>query len=206
MSGTITKLEIQKKNKERVNIHLDGKYAFALEITAAAALRRGQFLSDADIAELQDADTRKRAYLYGVRLLGSRPRSRSEVEQKMRQKQFETEVIESALIRLEAEKLIDDAEFARFWSENRTQFRPRSARALRFELRQKGVSNEDMDAAVSALDEDEAALAALQARAHAWQRLAEEEARTKAIGLLARRGFSYDVAQRAWKELQAQDE
>jgi regulatory protein len=199
MSGTITKLEVQKKNKERVNVHLDEAYAFALDIMAAALLRRGQFLSDAEIADLQDEDTRKRAYFYGVRLLGNRPRSRSEIEQKMRQKEYAPDVIESALARLEREGLVDDAEFARYWSENRTQFRPRSARALRFELRQKGVSNEDMNEAVGALDEDEAALAALISRSHTWQRLSAEDAREKAMGFLARRGFSYEVSNRAWK-------
>lgn len=206
MAGTVTKLEVQKKNKERVNVHLDGAYVFALDIMAAAQLRRGQHLSDAEIAALQDDDTRKRAYLYGVRLLGSRPRSRSEIALKMRQKQYAPDVIESALTRLEQEGLVDDAEFARYWSENRTQFRPRSARALRFELRQKGVSSEDMDAAVAALDEDEAALAALQSRAHTWQRLPEDEAQRKAIALLARRGFSYEIAQRAWKRHRSSEE
>ena len=43
MAGTITKLEIQKKNKERVNVFLDEKYAFAVTLTVALELKRGQF-------------------------------------------------------------------------------------------------------------------------------------------------------------------
>jgi regulatory protein len=206
MAGTVTKLEVQKKNKERVNVHLDGAYAFALEITAAAALRRGQHLSDTDIAALQDEDTRKKAYLYGVRLLGGRPRSRAEVMQKMRRKEYSDDVIESALERLTREGLIDDAEFARYWSENRTQFRPRGARALQYELRQKGVAKEDIDAAVAEVDEDDAAFAALQPKLRTWERLPEEEARQKALAFLARRGFGWSVAERAWKRSRQAEE
>ena len=48
---TITRLQIQQKNKERVNIFLDEEYAFSLELMLAAGLRKGQQLTEAEIAQ-----------------------------------------------------------------------------------------------------------------------------------------------------------
>lgn len=199
MAGTITRLQLQKGNQERVNVYLDDVFAFGLDILTAAQLYKGQVLTDAAIAELQDGNIRKRAYFAAVRLLGSRPRSISEIVKALQRKEYAEDVIEHAVQRLQTEGFLNDAEFARYWSENRTQFRPRSARALRYELRQKGVDSADIDPAVEDLDEDQAALAALQSRLRLWQRLPEEDARQKAIAFLARRGFSYTIANRAWQ-------
>ena len=53
MAGTITALKFQQRNKERVNVYLDGEFAFGLAATEAAHLRKGQSLSDGEIASLQ---------------------------------------------------------------------------------------------------------------------------------------------------------
>lgn len=202
MAGTITLLKIQKQNKERVSLFLDDEYAFSLDIMAAARLRKGQQLSDAEIAELHGEDDRTRAYHAALHQLGVRPRSRAEIEQALTRKQFSEEAIAAALTRLEGEKLLDDTEFARYWSENRSTFRPRSARALRYELRQKGVASEDIDPALEQVDDDEAAVAALEPKLRTWQALPPEELRNKALSFLARRGFSFQSAQRALRRLQ----
>ncbi len=194
MAGTITRLVVQKHNPERVSVYLDDEFAFGVDILAAAGLRKGQALDDAAIATLRADDDRHRAYLAAVRLLGLRPRSREEIERALRTKQYEEAVIEAAIERLVAEGLIDDAEFARFWSENRTTFRPRGTRALRYELRQKGVANEDMEDALAAVDEDEAAFAAVERKAEAWRNLPEDEFKQKVLNFLARRGFGYGTA------------
>ncbi len=56
MSNIITSLQIQKKNKERVNVFLDGKYAFAINLMAAAKLKKNQQLSAAEIDALKSED------------------------------------------------------------------------------------------------------------------------------------------------------
>ena len=54
--ATITALTAQKRNRDRVNIFLDGEFAFGLAIEAANGLRTGQILSDTEIAALKDLD------------------------------------------------------------------------------------------------------------------------------------------------------
>ena len=203
MTGIITRLEVQKNNPERVSVYLDDEFAFGVDIMVAASMRKGQLLDEADLDALRADDDRHRAYLAAVRLLGLRPRSREEIERALRTKRYEEPVIEAAVERLTVEGLIDDAEFARFWSENRTTFRPRGTRALRYELRLKGVANEDMEAALDAVDEDEAAWAAVERKAESWRNLPEDEFKQKVLNFLARRGFNYGTANGVLKRLRA---
>ncbi|RIK42225.1 MAG: RecX family transcriptional regulator [Chloroflexi bacterium] len=205
MSSTITALQIQKKNKDRVNVFLDGEFAFGLTLMAAAQLKKGQVLSAAEIEMLRQDDERHVAYQRAIHLLGFRPRSEAEVRQHLRDKGFAGEVIDAVVTQLVQEEYLDDESFTRFWMENREQFRPRSARALRHELRQKGVERAVIDAAVATVDEDAAAWAAVEPKLARWSDLDQTEFGRKITGFLGRRGFSYEVvrriSRRAWAEL-----
>jgi regulatory protein len=75
MAGTITALRFQKRNKNRVNVYLDGQFAFGLVAIEAARLRVGQTLSDNDVARLQMRDEVERAYERALNFLSYRPRS-----------------------------------------------------------------------------------------------------------------------------------
>lgn len=206
MDRIITALQLQKRNKQRVNVFLDGEYAFAIELMAAAALRKGQSLSEAEIARLREDDTLQVAYQRALSFLGYRPRSRVEVVQNLRAKGYDEAVIEQVVAQLVQQNYVDDAAFSQFWVENREQFRPRSARAIRHELQQKGVERSLIDDALANLDEDEAAWAAVEPKLARWQGLGEAAFEQKIAGFLARRGFSYDVVRRIARRAQTPDE
>ncbi|HHY54927.1 MAG TPA: hypothetical protein GYA08_05775 [Chloroflexi bacterium] len=209
MAGVITTLQVQKNNAARVSVFLDGEFAFGVTLEAAERLCKGQYLSDAEIAALRTQDEVDKAYQAALRYLAARPRSRVEVERQLARKGHAPEVIAVALDRLEQRAYVDDEAFAAYWVENRTQFRPRSAAALRHELRQKGVDVATIQAATEAVDELAAAWMVVEGNLKRWQQLSEDELARKIGGLLARRGFGYDVARqtvrRAWNELHATD-
>ena len=188
---TITRLQVQKHNQERVNVFLDDEYAFAVALDIAVELRKGQELDAADIARLRDADTLTQAYQRAVRYLGSRPRSQAEIERYLRGKEYDDGVIAATVERLLVQGYLDDAAFAQYWRENRDRFRPRSAAALRAELRQKGVDRADVDEALDGLDEEAAAWAAVASKLPRWQTLPADEFNQKVSAFLARRGFGY---------------
>lgn len=206
---TITRLSYQKKNKERVNVYLDGEYAFAVTETVAAGLRRGQQLSPAEIEQFKADDLRNKAYSLAVRYLGYRPRSRREVEQHLQRKQYTAEDVEFVITKLEERRYLDDRTFAQFWIENRAQFRQRGTRALRYELRQKGIDNALIDELTAELDEEALAWEAVQAKLRSWQKLERRAFDQKLVGFLSRRGFNYGVARtvsdRAWETLHHED-
>jgi regulatory protein len=191
MAGTITALQFQKRNKERVSVYLDGTYAFGLDAMEAAHLHKGQVLSDEEIAALRAQDERQRAFNLALRFLSYRPRSRTEVQRYLRDKALPDKVVQDVLLRLERTEYVDDEAFARFWVENREQFRPRSQRALKYELRQKGVGDVIIDKVLRDLDDEAAAWRAVEGRLHHWANLPADELRQKLMGYLNRRGFDY---------------
>lgn len=210
MAGTITALVVQKRNKERVNVHLDGEFAFGLALSEAMKLKKGQVLSDEDIAHLQALDEVEVVHERALNLLSYRPRSTDEVRRKLRdsKREFSDTAIEKVIERLERAGLLDDEAFARYWVDNRERFNPRSARALRHELRQKGVSNQVADRVLEDLDEQDAAYRAAQAKVRRYAHADEDEFRKRMGGYLSRRGFSYgvvrDVLDRLWDEIHTQ--
>jgi regulatory protein len=191
MAGTITALKFQRRNKERVNIYLDGEYAFGLDAIQAAQLHKGQVLSEKEISALKVQDERNRAFDRAVNFLSYRPRSRAEVERYLRGKAIADDTVADVIVRLEQAKYLDDEDFARFWLENRERFRPRGQRALRYELRQKGVSDEIIARVLGDVDDEAYAWRAVEGRLSRWANLPASEFRQKVTGFLSRRGFDY---------------
>ena len=163
---TITAIEVQKKNPNRVNIYLDDQFAFGLSRMNAAWLKIGLQLGEEKISALQQSDAREAALQKALLYLGYRSRSVDEVRKNLEKHEIPAEVIDETIARLERENLIGDANFAREWVENRSTFRPRGKRALSFELRRKGLSEtvirETLDGGI-----DEEALALKAARDYA---------------------------------------
>ncbi|MBX3062211.1 MAG: RecX family transcriptional regulator [Anaerolineae bacterium] len=190
---TITALEAQKRNKERVNVYLDGEFAFGLGMLEASRLHKGQQLTEREIAALTTQDTVEQAYDRAVRFLGARPRSTAEVRRHLTEKETAPAMIEDVIARLEAHSYLDDTAFARFWIANRQEFRPRGNRALRFELREKGIASEIIDEVLALVDTQEAAYQAARSKARQLSKLEPREFREKLGAFLARRGFDYDA-------------
>ena len=137
----ITALKLQKRNHQRVNVYLDGEYAFGLARIVAAWLAVGTELSDEKIAQLQAEDQREAAYQRALNLINFRPRTEVEIRQNLHRHNMEEEIIQYVLERLKENGLVNDAGFAQSWVENRAELRPRSRRALAFELKQRGVNS-----------------------------------------------------------------
>lgn len=200
----ITRLVIQERDKERVNVHLDGEFAFGLALNEAIHLKVGQLLSDADIEALQTEDAYHKAYHRVLDLLSRRPYSTGEVQRYLQQKQIAPHHSERVIERLTDVGLLDDLAFARFWIENRETFQPRSAIAIRYELRQKGVDAETIDRALDEgdFDEDETAYrAGVKVLSRLRKYEDKREFTQKLAGVLGRRGFQWEVIRRVAERL-----
>jgi regulatory protein len=207
MGGQITALKVQTRNPNRVNVFLDGEFAFGLERITAAWLKVGQVLSDQKITELKDRDEQEVVYLKALHLLDYRPRSEKEINQKLEKKGIPPEVIANTIERLRRNGLVNDEQFAQAWVENRSEFRPLSRKALAYELRQKGLSGAAIQQALTNLeiDEEDLAYQAALKQSRKLKNLEKPDFRRKLSGFLARRGFSYEniapVVERIWNEL-----
>jgi len=204
MEHKITALAAQKRNPQRVNVYLDGEFAFGLSRIVAAWLQVGQVISDDKIELLKADDEREVAHQQAVRYLSYRPRAEAEVRQHLESQDLSPEAIQDAVKRLQRNGLLDDSRFANTWVENRSEFRPRSRRALAYELRRMGVSPQIIEDSLESIDESELAYQAGLKQVRKYQRLEWQDFRQKMIAFLARRGFNYEVsnpvAARLWAE------
>jgi regulatory protein len=207
----ISAIEPQQKNPQRVNVYLDGEFAFGLARITAGWLKVGQDLNEERIAALQTEDAGEMVYQKALHFLSYRPRSSMEVRQNLAKRDTPEALVEETVNRLQHAGLVNDQEFARAWVENRNTFQPRSKKALQMELRRKGLSDEVIQP-VLAEQVDEQALAFEAARKYTRRLAGLEwlEFRQKLSGFLSRRGFSYTtlspVVSEVWKEIRTADD
>lgn len=208
MANKITALKLQKRNKNRVSVYLDGSYSFGLSKIVAAWLTIGQELTDEKIAELREKDRVEIALQRALNFLSYRPRSEEEVRRNLNKHGYPEDLINTIIKRLRQGRLLDDANFAELWIENRSEFRPRGRSLLRMELRQKGIPDQVIEEKLGNLDEEELAYRAAQKGARKYRRLEWQEFRRKMNGYLARRGFNYGIISiilpKVWEELESQ--
>ena len=191
MTKTVTAMVPKARNQ--VHVYLDGQYAFSLSKKLAQEIQLGQALAEARVQELIERDRQDAAYAQALRLLSTRPRTERELRIRYAKKEYPEHTQEAALDRLKSEGLVDDAAFAQAWIENRMEFRPRSAWALRSELGAKGVTRELIEIALEDFDEEEAARRAAHAGARRYKHLSPELFRRRLSAYLSRRGFTYQI-------------
>jgi regulatory protein len=206
----LTAIRAQQRERGRVNIDLDGEYAFSLQTILAARLTVGQDLSAQQIEQLQAADVVEKALERALGYLSYRPRSTDEIRRYLGKRALEPEAIEQVIQRLERAGLVDDRQFADFWVENRETFRPRGAWALRAEMRQKGIAEPVISAALDDLDERASAMRAAEPAARRYRRQEKDDFWRHLMGFLQRRGFPYGVAREVtehyWEQVQSDSE
>ena len=204
--SVITKLTTAKSRDKKINIYLDGKYAFSLpaNVVSKAGLRKEQELSSEQVEELATADKRRRCLNAALSYISYKPRSEYEVRQRLRQRRFELTDIEKAIDNLKEQGLIDDVSFARLWKENRQDCSPRSAWLTGMELRRKGIDSDLITRTIGDVDDSESAYRAAVDKVQKYAPDDYQLFRRRLGDFLKRRGFGYDTINstvaRVWKE------
>lgn len=133
-------------------------------------------------------------------LLERTRRTRSDLTRRLKEKGYVPQAIDGAIERLERVGLIDDVEYARAWLAGRLGRRPSGWRRLEQQLRQKGITGDDITAARSRLDQErgatdeiEAARRVVEQAERRYRSLDPRARRQRLYALLARRGFDGDA-------------
>lgn len=196
----ITDVRPQKKNPQRVNLFVDGKFVLGLDLETALKekLEIGKEISQEEIKRLSEISGRQKILEKVFKFLSYRPRSQKETRDYLAKKKIDLQESESIIQELTRNKYLDDEEFTRWWIEQRISFRPRGLRLLKIELKQKGINNELIDKMIYDLrfknyDELELAKKLIEKRLERYQNLPLEEKKQKLAAFLARRGFDWET-------------
>jgi len=135
-----------------------------------------------------------------LKILSLRPHSKQEVINFLRRKTSDAALINQTIAKLEKAKLINDEEFAKWYIESRSRTRPRGARLLSHELKQKGIDTATSNLESSSLDEVSLATKALEKKQKMWSKLSANDFKLKATSYLQYRGFSWDTIAKVVKK------
>jgi len=212
----ITGLSSQQKDPNRINVLVDGKFRFSLDISQVTDLgiRVGKEFTEEELDEFEVESQFGKLYGRALEYCIMRPHSAREVRDylyrktrstRVRNKRtgeikerpgVSTELTTRVFERLLSKGYIDDAKFTRWWVENRNQRKGTSRRKLQSELSSKGVASGIIeDALISTDRNDSDELAKIVAK-----KRAKYPDNQKFMQYLARQGFSYDDIKAALDE------
>ncbi|MBN2030827.1 RecX family transcriptional regulator [bacterium] len=205
----ITQIETQKRNVHRLNIYLNGTFAFGLEEEVALRhhLHEGDRLKESTIEEILLVEERTRAKEKALRLLAYRMRSVEELRKKLHEKGFTERIIEPVIQDLLRVGLLDDQQFATAYVQTRMVQKPMSTQLLRQELSFKGIGNDIAEQVIEeeygARSETEVAVGLARKKMEQYRsgRIESKKMRKKVSDFLLRRGFNWDVIGEVMREI-----
>lgn len=210
VAGTITKMTVQVKDRNRLSVFLDGRFAWGVhqDVVLEHGLVKGQHLSADQQKTLREADAFIRAKATALQYLGHRPRTEAEVRAKLKRSGFSEAVQARTLARLHELAYLDDVAYAKLYVERRFANKGYGPQRLRSELIRRGVARDVIEQTLARFTEETDTLdKAREQAAKRWQRLQSEpdmRKRTRKVSdFLVRRGFTYDTIRQVVDELKA---
>lgn len=192
----ITRLAQGVKNPNRVNLYLDGQFAFALSIDEVArhSLGKGQELSSEQMNNLIEADHDAKVYAKILNFLSYRPRTIKEVHDRLWKYEIKDNAKQNLLIdRLKSNGYLDDLAFAKWFINSRNNSRPRSPRMLTQELKSKGVSTDTIGLVINDMADESSVITRILEKKLGSRRALSHEERHKIYTYLSRQGFSWET-------------
>lgn len=198
----ITGMKEGVKNPERVNVYVNEKFAFSLDVAQVVDfhLKIGFEISEAEFEELKRASEFGKLYQRALEWVLSRPRSEKECRDYLYKKIFEKKLdknyIDLITDKLKEKKYLDDRKFAEFWVENRFVKKGVSLKRLKMELMKKGISKEIIDEVMSESGRNDAE----EIRKIITKKARKYDDERELIQYLCRQGFSYQLVRELVEE------
>lgn len=203
----ITSIETQKRDSSRVNVYLDGAFAFGLpkDVVIRQHLNEGDEIDEDLIANVLLQDELARAKQKALAFLSYRSRSIQELGSKLKTKGFSERTIIRVIDDFVRVGLLDDRAFAAAYAQTRMIQKPMSKRLLKKELMFKGVPESTANTAIEEIygnqTELEVAVSLVRKRFAGKPDINEQKIKKRLSDFLARRGFSWEIISEAMREL-----
>lgn len=190
---TITDMQIQKRNKSRANIYLDGEFAFALEMLTVMKLGL-KIGKDVDVETIKtavfDSETSV-AFGKAVDYLARAMKTTKQMRDYLTQKGYSADVVECVIQKLQGYKYLDDQTYARIYAEQSKSHK--GEHRIKQELLNKGISHADVDDQVQVDADDQLTSATKLAQKYLKNKDRDLKTMQKLQRFLLYRGFDFDV-------------
>ena len=202
----ITGLVALRGVKGRVRVYIDGEHAVTVAQKNAArmGLRVGQDADREAVMQAVGEDEKNRAQRSALYYLGRAERSRAQVKRYLEAREYAPEIVNGVMDKVDAYGYVDDARYARMLVEDRARLRGKSRRAVRQEMREKGLDAATIEEAMALYgDRDEMENAVHIARKYYQRNRGDREGfERKAGAALYRRGYDWEVIRDALRAVE----
>lgn len=194
----ITAITAQVKDKTRCNIYIDGRFCCGLtmETVVKNRLKVGKIVSAEELSVMQLESEKNTAFDKALTFLSATRKTEKEIRSHLSKKGYLPAVIDYAVEKLREYGFINDEEYAEAYTESASK--KKGGRLIRMELKNKGLSEEAIENALSELDEGqelETAKGILEK--YMRGKTADKATLQKAYRHLMSKGFDYDTAKAA---------
>ena len=207
----ITKIEIQKNNKDRVNIYLDGEYALA--INAELIYKENlKVKDDVDISKLQEI-AEKESYIRckesAIKIIERSYKTEKEIRDKLKQKGYEEKQINNSIDFLKEYNFINDNTYAKAFIKDKLS--SKGSQKIKYDLMKKGIAKDIIEENLIKVDKNEEKEVALNVGRKKYESIRRKESDNyklsgKLYRFLISRGYAYDIVKDVVKKIMSLDE
>jgi regulatory protein len=203
----ITKIEVQKKNKSRVNIYVDEEFTFACdaELVYTYRLKINEEIDVDKIMEIAKEDNFKKAKRDALRIIEKSYKTEKEVYKKLVAKGYEEPMVNKAIEFLDAYNFVDDEKYAKAYVKDKIKVQGRDK--ISYSLAAKGIDSETIKETIASIDGEDEFEGAKKLGIKKYEALVKRESDTRKIQIklkqfLASKGYSFEMIRRVCNSIQ----
>lgn len=204
--GKITKIEAQKRTKDRVNIYIDEVYAFSVstELVYREGLRKELVVNEEKLKQIVKEDNIIKCKNTAIRIVERSYKTEKEIREKLFEKGYEKDEIDKTLDFLKEYKFINDEAYTRMYVNDKSKLQGRGK--IKYALIKKGVDEQEIESALETIDKDKEKEVALELARKKYVIISKREDDkyklwNKLCRFLVSRGYDYSLVKEVVREV-----
>lgn len=204
--GIITKIEAQKRNKERVNIYIDEDYAFSLsaELVYKEGLEPKMQVDNERLSKIAKEESFFKCKDSALRTIERTYKTEKEIRDKLLLKEFDIYSIERTIGFLKEYDLLNDENYVKMYVKDK--MKNQGQNKIKYTLIQKGINEELIKEEIDKVNDDSQKEVAYDLAVKKYNLLSKREddkykLSQKLYRFLTTRGYDYSIVSEVVKKV-----
>lgn len=204
--GKITKIEVQKRNKDRVNVYVDNNYAFSVnnELVYKEGLKVNLEVDEEKILSIAKEENKLKCKETALRIIERSYKTEKEMEERLIEKGYDLESIDIVIKFLKEYNFIDDQLYAKMFIKDK--IKSQGSQKIKYSLIRKGIDRDIIDNLLLDIDKDEEREVLKELAIKKYNQLIKRESdkyklRDKLCRFLISRGYDYSTVKDIIREV-----
>ena len=204
--NVITKIEVQKRNKDRSNVYINNDYAFSLsnEIVYKEGLKINEKIDIERIKAIAKEDNYIKCKTAALRIVEKSYKSEKELIDKLILKGYDKEAIDKTMKVLKEYNFINDENYVKMYVKDKVKLVGK--KKIKYDLAKKGIKDKIIDEEIYNIDSEEERNTAYNLAIKKYNTIAKRETdrfklSQKLYRFLLSKGYGYDIVSSVVKEI-----